>query len=98
MDALAADDKPIAGLRTHGVELVGELEQYQDTYRLRIIHGSVGNIGSRTTPFSDVEPHVVDVGDHSRPDSSARKTVTQHQKTEADAWPIRRTRVRPTVR
>ena len=34
----------IARLRTHGAELVGELEQYEDTYRLCYVRGSEGII------------------------------------------------------
>ncbi|MEW2437964.1 VOC family protein [Streptomyces caniferus] len=34
----------IARLRTHGAELVGELEQYEDTYRLCYVRGPEGII------------------------------------------------------
>ncbi|MGX1672753.1 VOC family protein [Streptomyces sp. NPDC055400] len=43
---LAVDDVEdvIARLRTHGAELVGELEQYEDTYRLCYVRGPEGVI------------------------------------------------------
>jgi predicted enzyme related to lactoylglutathione lyase len=34
----------IARLRTHGAELVGKLEQYEDTYRLCYVRGPEGII------------------------------------------------------
>jgi catechol 2,3-dioxygenase-like lactoylglutathione lyase family enzyme len=37
-------DAVVAGLRTRGTELVGELERYQDTYRLCYVRGPEGII------------------------------------------------------
>ncbi|MEJ7838327.1 MAG: VOC family protein, partial [Thermomicrobiales bacterium] len=37
-------DATIAGLRAHGAELVGEVVQYQDIYRLCYVRGPVGII------------------------------------------------------
>ena len=37
-------DATIAGLRAHGAELVGEVEQYQDIYRLCYVRGPAGII------------------------------------------------------
>lgn len=37
-------DGVVAGLRARGVELVGELENYEDTYRLCYIRGPEGII------------------------------------------------------
>lgn len=37
-------DNVVAGLRTRGFELVGELENYQDTYRLCYVRGPEGLI------------------------------------------------------
>jgi predicted enzyme related to lactoylglutathione lyase len=34
----------LARLRTHGAELVGELEQYEDSYRLCYVRGPEGII------------------------------------------------------
>ena len=43
---LAVDniDDVVAGLRTHGAELLGELAQYQDSYRLCYVRGPAGII------------------------------------------------------
>ena len=35
-------DATVAGLRTHGAELVGEVAQYQDSYRLCYVRGPEG--------------------------------------------------------
>jgi len=37
-------DAVVAGLRAHGAELVGELEQYEDSYRLCYVRGPEGII------------------------------------------------------
>jgi catechol 2,3-dioxygenase-like lactoylglutathione lyase family enzyme len=37
-------DAAVAGLRAHGAELVGEVEQYQDSYRLCYVRGPAGII------------------------------------------------------
>ena len=37
-------DASLAGLRAHGVELVGEVAQYQDSYRLCYVRGPEGII------------------------------------------------------
>ncbi|MDX6665440.1 MAG: hypothetical protein QOG68_1646, partial [Solirubrobacteraceae bacterium] len=37
-------DAVVAGLRARGAELVGELEQYQDSYRLCYVRGPEGII------------------------------------------------------
>jgi catechol 2,3-dioxygenase-like lactoylglutathione lyase family enzyme len=37
-------DATLAGLRSHGAELVGELVQYQDSYRLCYVRGPAGII------------------------------------------------------
>jgi catechol 2,3-dioxygenase-like lactoylglutathione lyase family enzyme len=37
-------DAVIAGLRAHGAELVGELERYEDSYRLCYVRGPEGII------------------------------------------------------
>jgi hypothetical protein len=37
-------DATVAGLRVHGAELVGELEQYEDSYRLCYVRGPEGII------------------------------------------------------
>ena len=37
-------DATVAGLRAHGAELVGEVEQYQDSYRLCYVRGPAGII------------------------------------------------------
>ena len=44
MFALDDLDATIAGLRAHGAELVGEVEQYQDIYRLCYVRGPAGII------------------------------------------------------
>jgi 4-hydroxyphenylpyruvate dioxygenase-like putative hemolysin len=41
-------DAVVAGLRTHGAELVGELERYGDSYRLCYVRGTVGTRSSRS--------------------------------------------------
>ena len=37
-------DASVAGLRAHGAELVGDVEQYQDSYRLCYVRGPEGII------------------------------------------------------
>ena len=37
-------DATIAGLRAHGADLVGEVAQYQDSYRLCYVRGPAGII------------------------------------------------------
>ena len=37
-------DATVAGLRAHGAELVGEVAQYQDSYRLCYVRGPEGII------------------------------------------------------
>ncbi len=37
-------DATVAGLRAHGAELVGEMVQYQDSYRLCYVRGPAGII------------------------------------------------------
>ena len=37
-------DASVAGLRAHGAELVGEIEQYEDIYRLCYVRGPAGII------------------------------------------------------
>ncbi|GGX23985.1 hypothetical protein [Streptomyces lomondensis] len=37
-------DDTVARLRTHGAELVGEVAQHEDLYRLRYVHGPSGII------------------------------------------------------
>jgi catechol 2,3-dioxygenase-like lactoylglutathione lyase family enzyme len=37
-------DATVAGLRAHGAELIGEVEQYQDIYRLCYVRGPEGII------------------------------------------------------
>jgi catechol 2,3-dioxygenase-like lactoylglutathione lyase family enzyme len=37
-------DAVVAGLRARGAELVGELERYKDSYRLRYVRGPEGII------------------------------------------------------
>ncbi len=39
-------DATVAGLRAHGAELVGELAQYEDSYRLCYVRGPAGIIVS----------------------------------------------------
>ena len=39
-------DATVAGLRAHGAELVGELVQYEDVYRLAYVRGPAGIIVS----------------------------------------------------
>ena len=37
-------DAALAGLRTHGAELIGEVVQYEDSYRLCYVRGPAGII------------------------------------------------------
>jgi len=45
------EDVP-ARLQTHGAELVGELEQYEDSYRLCYVRGPEGMIVALAEPLS----------------------------------------------
>jgi catechol 2,3-dioxygenase-like lactoylglutathione lyase family enzyme len=45
-------DASVAGLRAHGAELVGEVEQYQDSYRLCYVRGPEGIIVSLAQQLS----------------------------------------------
>jgi catechol 2,3-dioxygenase-like lactoylglutathione lyase family enzyme len=45
-------DASVAGLRAHGAELVGEVEQYQDSYRLCYVRGPEGIIVSPAQQLS----------------------------------------------
>jgi predicted enzyme related to lactoylglutathione lyase len=44
MFAVTDIDAAVAGLRAHGGELVGEVAQYQDSYRLCYVRGPAGII------------------------------------------------------
>ena len=53
-------DAVVAGLRARGAELVGELERYEDSYRLCYVRGPEGiiielaeKIGERVEPVAD---------------------------------------------
>ena len=45
-------DSAVAGLRAHGAELVGEIAQYQDSYRLCYVRGPEGIIVALAEPLS----------------------------------------------
>jgi catechol 2,3-dioxygenase-like lactoylglutathione lyase family enzyme len=45
-------DATVAGLRAHGAELVGEVVQYDDSYRLCYVRGPAGIIVSLAQPLS----------------------------------------------
>jgi catechol 2,3-dioxygenase-like lactoylglutathione lyase family enzyme len=45
-------DATVAGLRAHGAELVGEVAQYQDSYRLCYVRGPAGIIVALAEPLS----------------------------------------------
>jgi catechol 2,3-dioxygenase-like lactoylglutathione lyase family enzyme len=45
-------DATVAGLRAHGAELIGEVEQYQDFYRLCYVRGPEGIIVSLAQQLS----------------------------------------------
>ena len=45
-------DATVAGLRAHGAELVGEVVQYQDSYRLCYVRGPAGIIVALAEPLS----------------------------------------------
>jgi catechol 2,3-dioxygenase-like lactoylglutathione lyase family enzyme len=45
-------DATVAGLRAHGAELVGEMAQYQDSYRLCYVRGPAGVIVALAEPLS----------------------------------------------
>ena len=44
-------DEAVARLRTHGVELVGEVAQYEDSYRLCYVRGPEGIIVALAEPL-----------------------------------------------
>ena len=44
MFAVDGIEAVVARLRTHGAELVGELERYEDSYRLCYVRGPEGSI------------------------------------------------------
>ena len=45
-------DSAVAGLRAHGAELIGEIAQYQDSYRLCYVRGPAGIIVALAEPLS----------------------------------------------
>jgi catechol 2,3-dioxygenase-like lactoylglutathione lyase family enzyme len=45
-------DSAVAGLRAHGAEMVGEIAQYQDSYRLCYVRGPEGIIVALAEPLS----------------------------------------------
>ena len=45
-------DASVAGLRAHGAELVGEVAQYEDSYRLCYVRGPAGIIVALAEPLS----------------------------------------------
>ena len=45
-------DDVLARLRTHGAELVGEVEQYEDSYRLCYVRGPEGILVALAEPLS----------------------------------------------
>jgi predicted enzyme related to lactoylglutathione lyase len=45
-------DAAVAGLRAHGAELVGEVVQYEDQYRLCYVRGPEGIIVALAEPLS----------------------------------------------
>ena len=45
-------DSAVAGLRAHGAELIGEIAQYQDSYRLCYVRGPEGIIVALAEPLS----------------------------------------------
>jgi catechol 2,3-dioxygenase-like lactoylglutathione lyase family enzyme len=45
-------DSAVAGLRAHGAELVGQIAQYQDSYRLCYVRGPEGIIVALAEPLS----------------------------------------------
>jgi catechol 2,3-dioxygenase-like lactoylglutathione lyase family enzyme len=45
-------DSAVAGLRAHGAELVGEIAQYEDSYRLCYVRGPEGIIVALAEPLS----------------------------------------------
>jgi catechol 2,3-dioxygenase-like lactoylglutathione lyase family enzyme len=52
MFAVKDIDDVLARLRTHGAELVGELERYEDSYRLCYVRGPEGIIVALAEPLS----------------------------------------------
>lgn len=44
-------DATLAGLRSHGAELVGEVEQYEESYRLCFVRGPAGIIVELAEPI-----------------------------------------------
>src|SRR5207248_11672360 len=55
MFAVEDIDEVLARLRAHGAELVGELEQYEDSYRLCYIRGPEGIIIALAEQLKDAE-------------------------------------------
>src|SRR3712207_5728074 len=53
MSAVDAIDDGVARLRTHGAELVGEVAQYEDVYRLCYVRGPEGIIVGLAEQLSD---------------------------------------------
>jgi catechol 2,3-dioxygenase-like lactoylglutathione lyase family enzyme len=45
-------DDVLARLRTHGAELVGEVEQYEDSYRLCYVRGPEGIVVALAEPLN----------------------------------------------
>ena len=52
MFAIDDIDDVLARLRTHGAELVGEVEQYEDSYRLCYVRGPEGILVALAEPLS----------------------------------------------
>jgi catechol 2,3-dioxygenase-like lactoylglutathione lyase family enzyme len=52
MFAVDDSDDVLARLRTHGAELVGEVEQYEDSYRLCYVRGPEGILVALAEPLS----------------------------------------------
>lgn len=52
-------DDTLARLRTHGAELVRDIVQYEDVYRLCFIHGPAGIIIGLAQPLKEVQPDPV---------------------------------------
>ena len=49
-------DDTLARLRTHGAELVRDVVQYEDVYRLCFIHGPAGMIIGLAEPLKEAQP------------------------------------------
>jgi catechol 2,3-dioxygenase-like lactoylglutathione lyase family enzyme len=52
VDRLVGLDDVLARLRTHGAELVHEVEQYEDSYRLCYVRGPEGILVALAEPLS----------------------------------------------